>query len=123
MTNLLQAAKQVVDAWDLGEFSTRMENTITALRQAISQAEQQEPTYWTYVVNGTWRKIDSSQPPDDAYDKETLEPLYTAPPQREWMEPSDEQIASVGESQNWYATDSLFNLARAVLKLAKELNS
>ena len=35
MTKLEQAARQVVDAWDLGEFSTRMDEAITALRKAL----------------------------------------------------------------------------------------
>ena len=36
-TKLEQAARQVVDAWDLGEFSTRMDETITALREALAK--------------------------------------------------------------------------------------
>lgn len=36
------------------------------------------PAYWTYMVNGTWRNIDDTEPPDDAYDEGTLESLYTA---------------------------------------------
>ena len=37
------------------------------------------PKYWTYMVNNTWRNIDEQQPPEDAYDEGTLEPLYAAP--------------------------------------------
>ena len=45
----------------------------------------------------------------------------TAPPQREWVEPSDEQIAKVRDDV-WCVENSLRDFARAVLKLAKELN-
>ena len=41
--------------------------------------EENTPKYWTYVVNNTWRNIDEQQPPEDAYDEGTLEPLYAAP--------------------------------------------
>ena len=37
------------------------------------------PKYWTYMVNNTWRNIDEQQPPEDAYDEGTLEPLYAEP--------------------------------------------
>ena len=37
------------------------------------------PKYWTYIVNNTWRCIEEQEPPEDAYDEGTLEPLYAAP--------------------------------------------
>ena len=37
---LEQAARQVVDAWDLGEFSTRMDEAIAALREALAESKR-----------------------------------------------------------------------------------
>jgi hypothetical protein len=54
-----------------------------ALRQAIEQAEQQEPVAWRWKerINGDFDSwvVTSSEPPPYAVEKQ---PLYTAPPQR-----------------------------------------
>ena len=50
--------------------------------------EENTPKYWTYVVNNTWRNIDEQQPPEDAYDEGTLEPLYAAPVDMPQAEPT-----------------------------------
>ena len=39
------AMQQAVDAWDLGEFNTRMEEAIAALREALDSDEEDKPLY------------------------------------------------------------------------------
>ena len=42
-TKLEQAARALLAHWDLGEFSTRMDEAITALRKASAEQAEQEP--------------------------------------------------------------------------------
>jgi hypothetical protein len=53
-------------------------NAITALRQAIEQAEKQEPVAWQWLNTAHFRK----KLPKDA-EQGAWTPLYTAPPQRQ----------------------------------------
>ena len=56
------------------------DRAIAALEQAIKQEEQAKPVAWRYVVNGVWTNYIEIEPPDDAYDKGSLTPLYAIPP-------------------------------------------
>ncbi len=59
-----------------------------ALRQAIEQAEKQEPVAYRKEAHGMWFYIEKKpSPPNDDY-----EPLYTAPSRREWVGLTDEEI-------------------------------
>ena len=61
------------------------------------------PKYWTYMVNNTWRNIDEQQPPEDAYDEGSLEPLYAAPVDAKSIrEQALEEAAKVCDSVNNY---------------------
>ena len=51
---------------------------LAAIREALAEPVKQEPKYWTYMVNNTWRCIEEQEPPEDAYDEGSLEPLYAA---------------------------------------------
>jgi hypothetical protein len=62
---------------------------ITALRQAIEQAEQQEPVAWLHPANATCVTTDPT-----AYARGI--PLYTAPPQRKPL--TDEEIVKMAEA-------------------------
>lgn len=52
---------------------------IEALRACLAQPES-EPVAWAYKVNNTWEQLSFIEPPNDAYDDDSLVPLYTAPP-------------------------------------------
>jgi hypothetical protein len=63
-------------------------DTEQALRQAIEQAEKQEPVAWMYK-NGIYM----SDPSNSVSPEFVITPLYTAPPKREWIGLTDEEIA------------------------------
>ena len=94
----LEAMEQVQEADTAGatpkmvmEARKLYEPTITALRAALAQPEQ-EPVAWLYRTNNTWEHVSFVEPPDDAYDEGSLRPVYTAPPQRGWQGLTDEEI-------------------------------
>ena len=58
---------------------------------------EQEPVAWMYEVNNAHTCLDLFEPPDDAYDEGTLHPLYTTPPQRTWVSPTDKEIEAIWE--------------------------
>jgi hypothetical protein len=66
----------------------RLHEENTALRQAIEQAEKQEPVAWIYEGN-----LHIFNPTDWAIEPESVQPLYTAPPRKEWVGLTDEEIA------------------------------
>ena len=69
--------------------------------------EENTPKYWTYVVNNTWRNIDEQQPPEDAYDEGTLEPLYAAPVDAKAIRAEAlEEAAKVCDDESRYSNDA-----------------
>jgi hypothetical protein len=69
-----------------------------ALRQAIEQAEKQEPVAWLIQYKNR-HDIKWGSPPGFRSNDQILgmEPLYTAPPKREWVGLTDEDF--YGQSQ------------------------
>jgi hypothetical protein len=102
---------------------------ITALRQALET--EQKPVAWrtfdgeggydyrSYEMNETYDKEWAERNPNH---KGWVEPLYTAPPKREWVGLTDEEINSVCYKRDWTApwTDTTF--ARAIEAKLKEKN-
>jgi len=91
----IEAMKQALEALttlDSGS-SYKTHNAATALYRAIEQAEKQEPVAWVHLDN--WKS--GNFWPDDCFsetsDPPEMTPLYTAPPQREWVGLTDEEIA------------------------------
>ena len=76
-----------------------------------------EPVAWMYAVNGIWTAFSDELPPDDAYDKGTLTPLYTNP-----VELTDEEIISTMVQFDVYSNDDqcLIEAGRAILRKAQE---
>ena len=86
---------------------------------------EQEPVAWRFR-SGTWfnrevqwRYIDTL---DGAEGLRGLQPLYTAPPKKQWVGLTDEEINSVRHSRDWTAawTDTTF--ARAIEAKLREKN-
>jgi hypothetical protein len=75
----------------------RLHEENTALRQAIEQAEKQEPVAWLDV------SIDEaySNSELDEEEKQDLTPLYTAPPKREWVGLTDDEVLTT-----WLSPDT-----------------
>jgi hypothetical protein len=81
-----------------GEIDTAMD----ALRQAIEQAEKQEPVAWMIWLHGPAGLLEHKQLAELEFERRNKEypdenrkllPLYTTPqPQREWVGLTDEEI-------------------------------
>lgn len=82
---------------------------------ALAQPEQ-EPVAWVY--NGILHEFDPSE-----FATSEVTPLYIAPPKREWVGLTDEEVESIGED---YAQDRLETIEEAIFhveSLLKEKNS
>ena len=80
----------------LASFNQLVEDTI---RDALAEqpAQQQEPVAWMYVnKDGECEQIEFGE----AFDDPSVTLLYTAPPKREWVGLTDEEIAE-GAKQSW----------------------
>ena len=66
------------------------EGELRELRKALAQPKQEPVAYVTIepAIDGDWRKCPSIK----WFNKPTEGPLYTAPPKREWVGLTDEEI-------------------------------
>jgi hypothetical protein len=71
----------------------KQSNALTALREAIKQAEKQEPV--ACVIDGDLYFHHEIDWEDSAYQDDSVELLYAAPPKREWINLTDEEIESI----------------------------
>ncbi len=113
MSDLRKAAEAVLEAWDWDWSEPRNEalrERMEALRQALAQPEQ-EPVAWVY--NGILHEFDPSE-----FATSEVTPLYTAPPKREWVEITYDEVYEFV-----CTTDSYINLARAIEAKLKEKNT
>jgi uncharacterized UPF0160 family protein len=118
--NLLEAAKQALDAMeDVQEMMNTSEwfnDRVTALRQAIEQAEKQEPVAW-FEYNPDLEAWFLAYHPN-TNPKVKTRPLYTAPPQREWVGLTDEEVSeTLTEHHGWQ------QFAKAIEAKLKEKNA
>lgn len=133
----IEAMKQALNALDYyASFATGKERgftfpIITALRQAIEQAEKQEPVAYVAVINGEidWNAdYPFSNEPFTCFDDENAVPLYTSPPRKEWVSLTDEEITKAyevsGHCQTLRSRDAfaVFSLARAIEAALKDKN-
>ena len=97
MSDLRKAAEMALETLCVGandvvpnDIDERFEQAIQALRQALAQPEQEPVAYVTIepAIDGDWRKCPSIK----WFNKPTDGPLYTAPPKREWVGLTDEEI-------------------------------
>ena len=129
----IEAMKQALEAlesWqktclDCGRASEelgRATKSITALRQAIEQAEKQEPVAWVHLDN--WKS--GNFWPDDCFsdtsDPPEMTPLYTVPPQREWQGLTDDEITEIDRGLDARSYSS-FAYTRAVEAKLREKNT
>jgi hypothetical protein len=93
MSDLRKAAKMALDALDMyREHDAKniglADAAYEALRQALAQPEQEPVGYVTIETISSWAKVPSIK----WFKKPTEGPLYTAPPKREWVGLTDEEI-------------------------------
>ena len=103
---------------------------IVAIKEALAESEQEPLEYWNAVEG--WVKIDEVRKHFETVSCGTIYktagegrvPLYTAPPQREWVNLTVEQIEDVGFNLLPTVTRKDFvAFARYVEMLSKELNT
>lgn len=99
-----------------------MDEAIAALHQALEQPEQ-EPVAYLYKYRDGWTsqlRFDGSKPME-------VKKLYTAPPKREWVGLTDEEIQEFGyAAEKFDASNSewfdRWGFARAIEAKLKEKN-
>jgi hypothetical protein len=99
---LLTDTEQTFGALDYGD------NAITAIKQALAQPAQEPVGKFAKFTNGIWREVTDGSPGVS---------LYTAPPQRPWVDLTSKQLNEIFEVA--MTGEGAVNLARAKLK---ELN-
>ena len=97
-----------------------------ALRQALAQPEQ-EPVAWvTFNAYGEEDDVWYENPEGKLLDGWTYKPLYTAPPKREWVGLTDEEIWET-EPYKMAVTDQetrwLYRFAKTIEAKLKEKNT
>ena len=123
----IEAMKQALEALVEGAEGTRPLGVVTLeaiidLRQAIAEAEKQEPETWMNkhgaCTSALFREVEAG-----AKDEYT-QPLYTHPqPQREWVGLTDDEIDEVlgGDIQD--EPNGLLDFVRAIEAKLKEKNT
>ena len=90
----IEAMKQAIEALmpyrsTITREYTKVDAAIDALRQAIAEAEKQEPVAWISIDSIGERYLCFDKP----LDNDPVQPLYTTPPQRIEQEPEQEPVA------------------------------
>ena len=118
MSDLRKAAEMALakldHLWEIAvdeRMNTDVLPEIQALRQALAQPEQ-EPVAWVY--NGILHEFDPSE-----FATSEVKPLYTAPPKREWVGLTDDEI----DTWNIVRHESLREFVRAIEAKLKEKNT
>jgi hypothetical protein len=89
MTTLRQAAEMALDAMKDFDYDKRMA-AIEAVEMALAEPEQ-EPGYFALTKDHTWISVTKKQY-DDIKDSGHKMACYTAPPQRQWVGLTDDDI-------------------------------
>ena len=144
-TKLEQAARQLLEVaegiqhgtdWNNGThakiYRPKFPEAITAVREALAEQAEQEPVAWA-LMHSLGIEFSSRFPIQETREAAeelarrhmgnvSVTPLYTSPPQREWVEPSDEQIEDIISKKVSDMRITYKDTIRAVLKLSQELN-
>ena len=86
---LMQQALEALTAYDGTNAASKRKRVLAALRERLTQPEQ-EPVAWLY--RDSWGVMKLSQvtpPPVGAF------PVYTAPPQRQWVGLTDKEAMQI----------------------------
>ena len=103
MSDLRKAAEMALESWGFffsqahpevvglmygSDWAEIAKERTEALRQALAQPEQEPVGYVTIENISSWAQVPSIK----WFKKPTKGPLYTAPPKREWVGLTDEEI-------------------------------
>ena len=137
MTNLRKAVDMACQGWEDDCAITEMDGLMKALRQALAQSEQesvcahgvektkcdfckqpeQEPVAYYYESSPGKRGVSLHR------ETEEWQPLYTAPPKKEWVGLTDEEIGYelTKEFGQWWSRH--VSVCRAIEAKLKEKNN
>ena len=111
MSNLRKAAEMALakldHLWEIAvdeRMGTDVLPEIKALRQALAQPEQ-EPVAWMNIEDNIFYKYEFKSCAES--DKNAV-PLYTAPPKREWVGLTPDEISELSEQAKKFCND-MFN--------------
>ena len=131
MTTLIEAARQALEALETCMYPQQKQmQAITSLRQAIEQAEKQEPvaleTVYETIIH--WDEGGGKRSRREL--ARQIVALYTTPqPQREWVGLTDKEVAGIlergdvaesNENVGWYVLP--YSFAQAIEAKLKEKN-
>jgi len=126
---------QAPESWDIGHRRNwaQLQASVLevvrlkkALRQAIEQAEKQEPVAYAAVINGEidWNAdYPFSNEPFTCFDDENAVPLYTSPPRNQWVGLTDDEIWLKTRDINRDEKGWGIKFARAIEAKLKEKNT
>ena len=131
-----EAMKQALEALEeinklsIGENAICLPAEIDGAMDALRQALETEPLEYWNAVEG-WVKIDEMREHFDVVGCGTIyksagegrTPLYTAPPKREWVGLTDQEINSVCYKRDWTAPWTNTTFARAIEAKLREKNT
>ena len=128
MTTLREAAQMALEALDSKHDMTKAEwrvlqyHAFTALRAALAQPEQ-EPVAWISNAEEVKGQFVEGRPRRVWWECNTGvgQPLYTAPPQREWQGLTDEDIEQIHydikcKGMGAYSTNDIYRAIEAKLR-------
>jgi hypothetical protein len=123
---MIDAMKQALEALtnrDPHRAKELQNEAITALKQAIKEAEEAEPHYWAYTSKITGAEVVTAQPPDRIIEPEQfyIKSLYTHPA-KPWQGLSEEDISDAMTTHHGYET-LWVSFARAIEAKLKEKNN
>lgn len=91
MIDAMKQAMYLIEAWERGAYAEEYPNEIDALRQAIEQAEKQEPVAYL-CENAVGHKYFRWKKPTSHYKPIAL---YTAPPHKKWVGLTDDDLRQI----------------------------
>jgi len=110
------------DGWILADFEPQMYKTITAIKDALAQPEQ-EPVAYLVLFEGAGKLLEFTKGNYLHGAKVEHIPLYTTPPQRTWIGLMDEEVLKFQDIvPNSYSID-LIAFAKAIEAKLKEKNT
>jgi hypothetical protein len=104
----LEVASSCVDGYYIPKGKTHLpevEEAITALRQAIAEAEKQKPVAWMVWGENNVPALTRTKPAD----RYVFDALYTSPPKREPL--TDEQIKQIELNLRQYNIRDTYDLS------------
>ena len=120
--NLRKAAEAVLEAfdWDWSEPRNKaLRERMKALRQALEQPEQEPVGYVTIENISSWAQVPSIK----WFKKPTEGPLYTAPPKREWVGLTNEEVWLWFQENTVLNKESATRIYQAIEAKLKEKNT